>query len=60
MFNTKPELRPTTSRDPGAAVFILWITVFAIFMVALMVLGGGHHLLTAHRIVTPAPWVGPV
>jgi hypothetical protein len=60
MFHTNPELRPTTSRDPGTAIFILWIAVFAIFVVALMALGGGDDVLTAHRMVTPAPWVGPV
>jgi len=59
MFQTDNGFRHTSSRDSGGAMFIAWIAVFAVFVVALMALGGDGHLLTAHRLVTPAPWVGP-
>ena len=59
MYQTDNGFRQTSSRDAGTAVFIAWIAVFAIFIVALMALGGGDHVLTAHRLVTPTPWVGP-
>jgi hypothetical protein len=59
MFHADNGFRQTSSHDSGATVFIAWIAVFAVFVVALMALGGDGHLLTAHRMVTPAPWVGP-
>ncbi len=59
MLQTQNDFHRNASHDPGTAAFVVWIAVFAVFVVALMALGGGDHLLTAHRMVTPAPWVGP-
>jgi hypothetical protein len=51
---------PTNPRDAGLAALILWIIVFAGFMVALIALeSGGQHLTTAHEAAPPAMWAGP-
>ncbi len=53
------DFRPQSRRDPGTVAFVVWIAVFAAFMVALMAIGNDDHMLTAHRVDMPAIGVGP-
>jgi hypothetical protein len=48
-----------SSHDAGTAAFIVWLVVFALFMVALMALGGNSHLLAAHQPATGLGYIGP-
>jgi len=59
MRDIEHNLHPARQCDAGTAAFIVWIVVFAVFMVALMALGGGSHLLTVHHFEQPALGVGP-
>lgn len=58
MLDSGNHLHPARP-DAGTAAFIVLIAVFAIFMVALMALGGDGHLVSTRQFETPAVGVGP-
>ncbi len=43
-----------TARDSGASGFVLWIAVYAAFMLGLIVLNGGTDLFSYHQMDWPA------
>ena len=48
MRGTTRTISTTTKRDEGAGGFVIWIVVYAVFMVALIALNGGSHGLGFH------------
>ena len=45
--------RTHANRDKGAGGFLLWIAVYATFMLVLIAFGGGTHLLAQHQPARP-------
>ena len=47
------------THDQGAGGFLLWIAIYAAFMVALIAYSGGSHTLQQHMLAWPSfPGIG--